>query len=124
MDARRWLGERGEELACRHLAACGYKVVDRNFRTRFGELDIVARDGRFLVFCEVKTRLPGRHSGGSPLVAVGAAKRRQVRAMARRWLAERAPGGARPPEIRFDAIGVSLDGRGRLSSLEHVEDAF
>ena len=53
-DPRRRLGARGEELAARHLEARGLEVVERNFRTRYGELDVVARDPRFLVFCEVK----------------------------------------------------------------------
>src|SRR5688572_29160696 len=56
-DPRRRLGARGEELAARHLEARGLEVVERNYRTRYGELDVVARDERFLVFCEVKTRI-------------------------------------------------------------------
>jgi putative endonuclease len=125
-DPRRRLGARGEELAARHLEARGFEVVERNFRTRYGELDLIARDARFLVFCEVKTRLarmPGTSPLG-PLAAIGARKQRQVRAMAREWLAQGLRDGPRPPEIRFDAIGVSFDGRGRLLSLEHLENAF
>jgi putative endonuclease len=125
-DPRRRLGARGEELAARHLEARGFEVVGRNFRTRYGELDLIARDARFLVFCEVKTRL-ARLSGTSPLgplAAIGVRKQRQVRAMAREWLAQGLLDGPRPPEIRFDAIGVSVDGRGRLLSLEHLENAF
>ena len=56
-DPRRDLGARGERLAADHLEALGLEVIDRNFRTRLGEIDLVARDRRFLVFCEVKTRL-------------------------------------------------------------------
>jgi putative endonuclease len=133
-DPRRRLGSRGEDLAARHLEARGLEVVGRNFRTRYGELDLVARDARFLVFCEVKTRIarmgaprgadpPGTNPLG-PLAAIGARKQRQVRAMAREWLAQGLLDGARPPEIRFDAIGISFDGRGRLLALEHLENAF
>jgi putative endonuclease len=126
-DPRRRLGARGEELAARHFEARGLEVMDRNFRTRCGELDLVARDARFLVFCEVKTRIV-RASDGTvalgPFAAIGARKQRQVRAMAREWLAAGLLDGRRPPEIRFDAIGISFDARGRLVSLEHLEAAF
>jgi putative endonuclease len=127
-DPRRRLGARGEELAARHLEARGFEVVERNFRTRYGELDIVARDPRFLVFCEVKTRIvrdaagPGDALG--PFASIGTRKQRQVRAMAREWLAQGRSEGRRPSELRFDAIGVSFDARGRLLGLEHLEAAF
>ena len=98
-DIRRTLGAHGERLACEHLAGRGYSLVDRNFRTRYGELDLVARDERFLVFCEVKTRvIRGPPGPFGPLAAVGGRKRRQVREMARQWLAERSSRlGGRPP---------------------------
>jgi putative endonuclease len=123
-DPRRILGARGEELAARHLEARGLEVVERNFRTRYGELDIVARDARCLVFCEVKTRIARVHDVLGPLAAIGPRKQRQVRAMAREWLAEGRLEGPRPPELRFDAIGISFDPRGRLLALEHLEAAF
>ena len=126
-DPRRRLGARGEDLAARHLEARGYEVVDRNFRSRYGELDAVAQNLRFLVFCEVKTRIVrtgDAASGLGPFAAVGQRKQRQVRAMAREWLAEGRLDGARPPELRFDAIGVSFDATGRLLALEHLEAAF
>jgi putative endonuclease len=127
-DPRRRLGARGEELAARHLEARGFEIVERNFRTRYGELDIVARDARFLVFCEVKTRIV-RGLGAAqdvlgPFAAIGWHKQRQVRAIAREWLAGGGLSGGRPPELRFDAIGISFDTRGRLLSLEHLEAAF
>lgn len=126
-DPRRRLGARGEDLATRHLQARGFEVVERNFRTRCGELDVVARNARFLVFCEVKTRIVRASDAAAalgPFAAIGQRKQRQVRAMAREWLAAGTLGGARPPELRFDAIGVSFDARGRLLSLEHLEAAF
>jgi putative endonuclease len=126
-DPRRRLGARGEELAARHLEARGYQLVERNFRTRYGELDVVARDARFLVFCEVKTRIvrgaPGEDVPG-PFAAIGPRKQRQVRTMAREWLTHGRLEGPRPPEVRFDAIGVSFDARGCLLALEHLEAAF
>ena len=77
-DPRRALGAAGEELAARHLEARGLEIVDRNFRTRYGELDLVARDERYLVFCEVKTRIVRAAPGPlGPLAAIGARKDRK-----------------------------------------------
>jgi putative endonuclease len=124
-DPRRRLGAQGEALARRHLEARGYTLLDANFRTRHGELDLVAADPGHLVFCEVKTRvLSGPPGELGPLAAIGPRKRRQVRAMAREWLAQRGSEGPWPPELRFDAIGVAFDRQGRLLMLEHLEGAF
>ena len=126
LDSRRTLGELGERIASQHLQRAGYTILATNFRTRFGELDLVAVDSRCLVFCEVKTRIAGARRGpAGPLDAIGPRKRAQVRAMAREWLvssnsAER----PRRPELRFDAIGILLSRSGHLVSLDHVEDAF
>ena len=130
MDPRRELGAAGERLAARHLEARGFELVARNFRTRHGELDLVACDSRFLVFCEVKTRIVRGDAGPfGPLSSIGTHKQRRVRAIAREWLC--GPGGeaaclaeVAPPEIRFDAIGVTFDASGRLLALEHLEAAF
>ena len=120
-DPRRRVGALGEQLAADHLAARGYELLDRNFRTRYGELDIIARDGQSLVFCEVKARMGTGAIG--PLASVGPRKRAQLRRMAGQWLHERGrAGGTR--EIRFDVIGISLDAGGRVRSLEHLEGAF
>ena len=121
-DTRRHLGQLGEQLACEHLERRGFDIVERNYRTRWGELDIIAYDGQSLIFCEVKTRrLPC--AGVSPLDAVHRPKQVQLRKMAGRWLIERR---SRPyaSELRFDAIGVTLDGSGRLLGIEHLEHAF
>jgi putative endonuclease len=124
-DPRRPLGAKGEALARRHLEARGFTTLDTNFRTRHGELDLVAADRRHLVFCEVKTRvLAGPPGEPGPFAAIGGRKRRQVRLMAREWLAQRGPDGPWPPELRFDAIGIALDQDGRLMSLDHLEGAF
>jgi putative endonuclease len=121
-DLRLQLGRLGEQLAAEHLIRRGFEIVERNYRTRWGELDIVAFDGRTLAFCEVKTRrltAPGR----DPLESVHAVKRSKVRKMAGRWLIERTD---RPyaENVRFDAIGVTLDPTGQLVSLDHLEGAF
>lgn len=100
----------------------GYQILARNYRTRWGELDIVAFDGRTLAFCEVKTRRAGG-SAITPFDSLHARKRRQVRKIARAWLATQQRGRF-AVKVRFDAIGVRLDGSGRLLSLEHLEGAF
>jgi putative endonuclease len=124
-DPRRRLGALGERLARGHLEARGLTVLDANFRTRHGELDLVAADDRCLVFCEVKTRvLAGPPGELGPFAAIGTTKRRKVRLMAREWLAQRAAAEPWRPELRFDAIGVELDPQGRLMRLEHLEGAF
>jgi putative endonuclease len=121
-DVRHLLGRTGEQLAADHLVRRGYRIVERNYRTRWGELDIVAYDGRTLAFCEVKTRRlrPGE---GNPFESVHARKRTRIRKIASRWLRERTD---RPyaPELRFDAIGVTFDYSGQLASIEHLEGAF
>ncbi len=121
-DLRQRLGRIGEQLAAEHLSRRGFEIVERNFRTRWGELDIVAFDGHTLVFCEVKTRRLS-HAGAEPLDAVHMRKRSQVRKMAGQWLLERTD---RPyaDVIRFDAIGVTFDSVGTLVRIAHVEDAF
>jgi putative endonuclease len=125
-DPRRALGALGERLAAEHLTRAGYLVLGRNYRTRYGELDIIAADSRCLVFCEVKTRVAGGRSGpADPLDAIGPRKQRRLRAMAREWLASKDT-QERPhrPELRFDAIGIVVTSRGALVSLQHLENAF
>jgi len=117
-DPRHTLGRLGEELAAAHFERLGYRIVARNYRTRFGELDLVATDEDVLVFCEVKTR-----RAGDPWQSLGEAKRRQVRSMGRAWLSE-ARDRPRTSELRFDAIGIIVDCRGALVSLDHFEAAF
>jgi putative endonuclease len=121
-DTRHRLGRHGEKLAADHLVRRGYRIIDRNYRTRWGELDIVAYDGTTLAFCEVKTR---RMAGlqRDPLESIHLNKRSRIRKMASRWLVERTD-RPRADELRFDAIGVTLDLSGRLVRLEHLEGAF
>ena len=83
----------------------GYEVVARNWRSRQGELDVVAMKGRVLVFCEVKTRSSATF--GEPFEAVTRAKQTRIRKLAARWLRERGPAlGVRPARIRFDVVSI------------------
>lgn len=120
-DIRHQLGRIGEQLALDHLLRLGYALVARNHRTRFGELDLVVCDGSSLVFVEVKARRATRP--GRPWESLHEAKRAQVRRMAAAFLAEVAD-RPRVQELRFDAVGVTIDPQGRLLSLEHLEGAF
>jgi putative endonuclease len=123
-DPRRRTGRIAEALVAERLAAAGWEIVERNARTRYGELDIVARDGRALVFVEVKGARENTKFGPErPILSIDFRKQRRVRRLATAWMSERPD---QPPfeEIRFDAVGVSLDRAGRPVAVEHVEGAF
>jgi putative endonuclease len=119
-DLRRRLGRSGERAAEAHLRRVGFEVLERNYRTRWGELDLICFDGATIVFCEVKARRVG---GGAPWDALGQRKRAQVRRIAARWLAERTE-RPRAAHLRFDAIGVVVDAHDRVVALDHLEAAF
>ena len=112
------LGRQGEDLACRELRRRGYAILARRFRTRHGEIDIVARDGDVLVFVEVKART-SRGFGGA-LGAVTPRKRRQVMAMAQRYMARV---GWAPRPCRFDVVAVQA-GDGEEPDVKLVRNAF
>ncbi|MGQ0520823.1 MAG: YraN family protein [Actinomycetota bacterium] len=112
-DRRRALGTSGEEAVAAWYVDRGYEVVVRNWRCRDGELDLVVRDGRMFVFCEVKTRTS--LAFGAPVEAVTRAKQERLRRLAARWLTE-AP--LRPREIRFDVASVMG------ADIEVLEGAF
>jgi len=119
------LGRAAEDLVAARLLAAHWEVVERNARTRFGELDLVALEGATLVFLEVKAGREDADFGPErPVLAIGPRKRRQVRRLATAWMAERRGAGLRYDEIRFDAVGVTFDRAGRLTDYEHIEAAF
>jgi len=112
----------------------GFEVIARNWRSRSGELDLVARRGGLVVFCEVKTRSSSSH--GSPAEAVGRSKQARVRRLAAEWLQANAEGASvdeqdamrrRPvrsrPVVRFDVACVVV-GEGGALALEIIEGAF
>jgi putative endonuclease len=119
-DPRHHLGRLGERLAVEHLERRGFVVLSQNYRTRWGELDVVACDAERIVFCEVKTR---RLGSATPLEGLRQAQQRRLRRMALSWLDDQ-PDRPYVPELRFDAVGVTIDATGRLVSLEHLEGAF
>lgn len=116
--SRAELGALGEEIAVAVLVDAGMRVLDRNWRCRAGELDIVARDGDALVFCEVKAR---RGTGfGDPVEAVTPVKQRRLRGLARAWLAAH---DHHAPDVRFDVVGV-LVRPGARPQVRHLRGAF
>jgi putative endonuclease len=114
MGAKDELGKEGEQAAVSYLEGLGFRILDRNWRCPDGEIDIVAADRRSLVICEVKTRSGTRF--GSPLDAVGHAKRRRLRRLAAQWLAAH---GTRFDQIRIDVVGLLRDGTDGFT-IEHV----
>jgi putative endonuclease len=128
-DRRRSLGSRGEQLAAAHLRALGFALLARNVRTRQGEIDLIAFDGRALVFTEVKTRRVTVRQreirdDQDPLRGLGARQRTRLRRLASAWLRQTSGRRPRAETIRFDAIGVVLDTDGALRRLDHVKGAF
>ena len=117
-DHRAALGAYGERVAVRALTDAGLLVLDRNWRCREGELDVVARDGDALVFCEVKTRTGTGF--GHPAEAVTAGKRRRLRALASAWLAAHDHHAA---DLRFDVVGVQVSPTGP-ARVTHLRNAF
>lgn len=117
-EARRAQGDAAEERACRHLEGAGFTIVERNFRTRGGEIDIVARKGDALVFVEVRSREDADF--GTPEESVTPAKRRRIVGAARQYLSKVPPSSWR--EARFDVIAI--EGSGEAAVLRHYPAAF
>lgn len=115
--SRKRSGDRGERLALEYLVGKGYVLVERNYRTRFGEIDLILRSGTTLVFVEVKLR---RGSGfGDPVESVTPRKQATIRALAEGYIADRDPDFE---DARFDVVGI-LETEGRRE-IQHIEDAF
>lgn len=117
-DARGRLGTTGERAAASWYERAGYRVLDRNWRCREGELDLVLGAPSLVVFCEVKTRRS--EAFGAPFEAVTLTKQRRLRGLAARWLAEHPQGGV---DVRFDVVSV-LALPGRAPVLDVIEQAF
>jgi putative endonuclease len=111
---RSTLGAYGEALAARHLTEQGMVLLDRNWRCEMGEIDLVLRDDRILVVCEVKTR--SSLAFGAPLEAVTEQKAARLRRLAARWLADHE---IRPDEVRIDLVGVLVPPSGPVE-VDHV----
>jgi putative endonuclease len=119
VDDRRALGAAGEDAVALWYAGAGYRVLDRNWRCRDGELDLVVARPGSVVFCEVKTRRSTAF--GSPAEAVTVTKQRRIRALAMRWLAEHPDARAR--DLRFDVASV-MAARDVPPTIHVIEGAF
>lgn len=111
------LGKTGEILAAAHLAELGYRILERNYRTPLGEIDLVARHQGKLVFVEIKTRTSARY--GSALEAVHLLKQARLRKLAAYYLKEKR---LKETAVRFDVVGISWHGENPL--IEVVQGAF
>ena len=111
-------GKRGEDAACEELKRCGYIILDRRFRTRCGELDIVARDGNVVVFVEVKARTDGNF--GDPPESITWRKRRRLAHMAASYLFRKQLGEV---PCRFDVVAV-VEGPDAARTIELIQGAF
>ena len=116
--ARRTLGDLGERIAIQHLLAKGYSIRERNFRTREGEIDIIAQCQDTLAFVEVKTRRGSAF--GTAIEAINSAKQRRLVALAEAYGQQR---DGLPSTQRIDVIALDLASDGRLISLQHIEGA-
>jgi len=117
VNGRGELGRRGEALAAELLQAQGLTIVERNFRCRAGEIDLVALDGETLVFVEVRSRRGDRM--GTPFESVDRRKQARVTRVARQFLAAR---GLDHRDVRFDVVGVRFDAE--PPALDHLRAAF
>jgi putative endonuclease len=121
---RQRIGKAAEDLVAERLVEAGWEILERNARSRYGELDIVALDGSALVFVEVKAgRQDSRFGPERPVHAVDFRKQRRIRRLATAWMSGHRD-RPRCAAIRFDAVGVTYDRGGRPVEYEHIEGAF
>jgi putative endonuclease len=116
---RRRLGQFGERVAAAHLEAEGYRIVERNFRCREGEIDIIVVKARSLVFVEVRTRRGSAMGGAAD--SLTPLKGARITAAAEAYCQRRLD---LPEERRIDVITIDLSPEGRVLRLEHIESAF
>ena len=113
------LGERGERAAARFLRRAGYKIVARHYRSRVGELDLIATDGRMLIFVEVKTRRSAEYD--HPAEAVDRRKQRRMTRTAEVYVKRHRLSGI---AARFDIVAVTWPDSARRPTIEHFPGAF
>lgn len=116
---RKKLGSKGEEVACQYLTKHGYRLLSRNYSCGLGEIDIVALDGEYLVFVEVRSK----SSAGFGPALESITRRKQFRLRQLAWYYLKAEGKT-GSDCRFDVIAVEFDGKGKVKRLDHIENAF
>ncbi|HET7874308.1 MAG TPA: YraN family protein [Methylomirabilota bacterium] len=120
-ETRRTLGQKGEEEAARFLARSGYAILDRNVRTRAGEIDLVAKEGKTLVFVEVKTRKDVAEAAEPPQAAVRTRKQNRLGKLALVYLRAKR---LRQVPCRFDVVSVIVNDEGGVKAIRHIPNAF
>lgn len=115
---KREIGRRGEDLAAAHLAQLGFEIVERNYRSRWGEIDIICRLGTLLVFVEVRAKTTYRF--GTPEESINRVKMSRIRKTAMEYLRNNPAG--RPVKLRFDVIAVTF--QDHQGSINHIKGAF
>ena len=118
-DTRRTTGIKGEEEAARFLTRSGYAILDRNVRTRAGEIDLVAKEGKTLVFVEVKTRRD--LVGDPPQAGVHTRKQNRLAKLAHGYLKLKR---IRQTPCRFDVVAVIINDEGGVKAIRHIPNAF
>lgn len=121
MDQRKARGSLAEQIAADYLIQQGYKVLERNWRCRSGEIDIVAETDHTVVIVEVRSRGKNSFTFGSPLESITSRKIKQVRDTAVVYLHRISRSNAR---IRFDVIGIVMNPDESVNTLDHIIDAF
>ncbi len=119
MRDRAVVGRAGEVLACQYLRSLGYVILETGYRSRFGEIDIVARQDRTLIFVEVKARRESE--GDPPEAAVTSGKQRRLGRLAQQYLKWKRLGDVR---CRFDVVAITLDAEDRVKTIRHLPAAF
>ncbi len=117
VTAKRAAGDAAENLAAKHLQACGLKIITRNYFTRAGEVDLIASEGEILIFVEVRMRREGKRSGqfGGALASVTPIKQRRLQLAAQAYLAQYST----PPTCRFDVVLIDAQ-----NNVEWLKNAF
>ena len=118
-DTRRTTGIKGEDEAARFLTRSGYAILDRNVRTRAGEIDLVAKEGKTLVFVEVKTRRD--LEGDPPQAGVHTRKQNRLAKLAHGYLKLKR---IRQTPCRFDVVAVIINDEGGVKAIRHIPNAF
>lgn len=117
-DQTKITGQKGEKAATKYLKKQGYKIIERNFRTRFGEIDLIAQKGDLLVFIEVKARI-AKEDFGQAEWAINRKKIAQVKQMAQVYLVKKQPDYQ---NLRIDAITIIFSPEGKIVSLKHWQN--
>jgi len=115
VDTRKKLGNRGEKIAAKVLRKQGYQIIEKNYHSRLGEIDIVAKEDESIVFVEVKTRCSTDF--GLPEEALSYDKRRRLSKLALVYLAHRR---IKDTNCRFDVVSILMDNK-KVSKVKHVE---